>query len=85
MNGDGYSDIIVGARQYTNGQANEGRAFVYHGSPTGLDKGGTRPAGTASNADRSMESNQADASFGGAVASAGDVNGDGYSDVIVGV
>ena len=30
------------------------------------------------------ESDQASASFGGAVAAAGDVNGDGYSDVIVG-
>ena len=32
MNGDGFSDVIVGADQYDNGQVNEGRAFVYLGS-----------------------------------------------------
>ncbi|WKZ67962.1 MAG: FG-GAP-like repeat-containing protein [Flavobacteriales bacterium] len=74
VNGDGYSDVIVGADQYNNGQPDEGRAFVYHGSPAGLSP---TPAWTA-------ESDQASAFFGWSVASAGDVNGDGYSDVIVG-
>ena len=36
VNGDGYSDVIIGARAYDSGQTNEGRAFVYHGSATGL-------------------------------------------------
>ena len=36
VNGDGFSDVIVGAFLYDNGQTNEGRAFVYHGSATGL-------------------------------------------------
>ncbi len=74
VNGDGYSDVIVGASAYDNGQDDEGLAFVYHGSPTGIN---TTPAAT-------VESNQADALMGFPVASAGDVNGDGYSDVIVG-
>ncbi len=74
INGDGYSDIIVGAPLFDNGQANEGRAFVYLGSPSGL---ATVAAWTA-------ESEQINAQFGGSVATAGDVNGDGYSDVIVG-
>ncbi len=74
VNGDGYSDVIVGAPNYTNGNTNEGRAYVYYGSDTGL---ATTPAWTA-------ESNQDLAYFGGWVATAGDVNGDGYSDVIVG-
>jgi hypothetical protein len=74
VNGDGYSDVIVGAETYNNGQANEGRAFVYQGSAAGL---ATTPAWTA-------ESDQAGAFFGRSVASAGDVNGDGYSDVAVG-
>ena len=84
VNGDGYSDIIVGASLYTYGQENEGRAFIYHGSPTGLDKNGTRASGTAYNADRYMESNFEGASFGCSVSSAGDVDGDGFGDVIVG-
>ena len=74
VNGDGYSDVIVGAIYYTNGQTNEGAAFVYHGSASGIN---TTAAAT-------LESNQASAYLGNSVASAGDVNGDGYSDVIVG-
>ena len=74
VNGDGYADVIVGAAHYDNGQTDEGRAFVYHGAATGL---GTAAAWTA-------EGNQASAVFGVSVGTAGDVNGDGYADVIVG-
>jgi hypothetical protein len=74
VNGDGYDDVIVAAYSYSNGQDNEGRVFVYHGSAAGLS---TTP-------DWTTESNQADAYFGGSVSSAGDVNGDGYDDLIVG-
>jgi hypothetical protein len=74
VNGDGYDDMIVGAWMYDNPEADEGRVFVYLGSQNGL---ATTPAWSA-------DSNQAGAGFGFAVASAGDVNGDGYGDVIVG-
>ncbi|MGB7114944.1 MAG: integrin alpha, partial [Anaerolineales bacterium] len=74
VNGDGYSDVIVGAPLYDGGHDNEGRAYVYHGSPTGL----------ATSHNWTAESDQADARFGYSVGTAGDVNGDGYSDVIVG-
>jgi hypothetical protein len=74
VNGDGFSDVIVGAWLYDAGQVNEGRAFVYHG-------GGDRLETVAAWVN---EGNQADAQFGQSVACAGDVNGDGYSDVIVG-
>jgi hypothetical protein len=74
VNGDGFADVIVGAYNFDHGQTDEGRAFVYFGSPNGLS---STPNWTA-------ESNQADALFGQAVGTAGDVNGDGYADVIVG-
>jgi len=74
VNGDGFSDVIVGAIGFDNGQSNEGRAFVYLGSASGL---APSPAWTA-------ESDQAGAEFGSSVGTAGDVNGDGFSDVIVG-
>ena len=74
VNGDGFSDVIVGALAYDNGQNEEGRAFVYLGSAAGLS---TTAAWTA-------EGDQASAQFGHSVATAGDVNGDGFSDVIVG-
>ncbi|MDP2323750.1 MAG: FG-GAP-like repeat-containing protein [Gammaproteobacteria bacterium] len=74
VNGDGYSDVVVGASGFDNGQLDEGRALVFLGRPGGL---APTPAWTA-------ESNEPGAGFGSSVASAGDVNGDGYSDLIVG-
>jgi hypothetical protein len=74
VNGDGYADIIVGAVWYDNGQMEEGRAYVYHGSEAGL----------SITPDWIAESDSAKAYFGRSVGTAGDVNGDGYADVIVG-
>lgn len=74
LNGDGYSDVVVGAHLSSFGQATEGAAYVYYGSVNGI--------GVA--ADLILESNQAGAQFGCSVSTAGDVNGDGYSDLIVG-
>jgi hypothetical protein len=74
VNGDGYADVIVGAFRYSSGEVNEGKAFVYLGSPSGLS---TTPDWTA-------ESNLSGQLFAFSVASAGDVNGDGYGDVIIG-
>lgn len=74
MNGDGYSDVLVGASRYANGESLEGAAFVYTGSPDGPQD---TPWWYA-------ESNQTSARMGNSVAYAGDVNGDGYSDVLIG-
>ena len=74
VNRDGFDDVIIGAPSLDNGSNNEGRAYVYLGSASGL---ATEPAWTD-------ESDQHFASFGWSVASAGDVNGDGYGDVIGG-
>ncbi len=74
VNWDGYADAIVGAPLYDAGEVDEGRALVYPGTASGLD----------SLAMFLAESNDAGAKLGSSVASAGDVNGDGYSDVIVG-
>jgi hypothetical protein len=78
VNGDGYGDVIVGARSYNNGESLEGVAFVFHGGPGGIASGGPGTAAAV------LESNQAGAWLGYSVASAGDVNGDGFADVIVG-
>lgn len=74
VNGDGYGDLVVGARYFDNNHVNEGAAFVYHGTSLGLN----------TTAASMIESNQGDAWMGSAVSSAGDVNGDGYSDILVG-
>jgi hypothetical protein len=74
VNGDGYSDILLGAEYHDNGQFNEGAVFVYQGSKDGI----------VGNWASMLESNQGDGWFGTAVSSAGDVNGDGYSDILIG-
>jgi hypothetical protein len=72
VNGDGYADVLVGAPGASGGA---GRAFLFLGSATGL---GAAPATTLKGADAPGESH------GITVASAGDVNGDGFGDVLVG-
>jgi hypothetical protein len=79
VNGDGYADVIVGAPLYDAGQVDEGAAFVFRGSASGIANSNPASLGVAQ-----LESNQALAQLGASVASAGDVNGDGYADVIVG-
>ncbi|MEZ4791255.1 MAG: FG-GAP-like repeat-containing protein [Flavobacteriales bacterium] len=74
VNGDGYSDVLIGCTQFTNGQSNEGAAFLHLGSPTGIN----------SSAFIRYEPNVANAGMGEWVNTAGDVNGDGYSDMIIG-
>lgn len=68
VNGDGFADLVVGADRAD-------RMHLYLGGPSGL---GEVPARSVAGPDG------AGGRFGGSVASAGDVNGDGYADVVVG-
>ena len=74
VNGDGFADIVVGDRDWGTGSGRTGRAHVFLGSPSGII---TTPATTLVGPDG------LGGRFGEYVASAGDVNGDGYSDVII--
>lgn len=74
VNGDGYDDLIVGARS----SGTPGRAYVFHGSPSGIADGTNAAA-----ADAILIGEAAGTNFGISV-HAGDVNGDGYADVAVG-
>ncbi len=71
MNGDGYADVVVGAYGYGS---YSGRAYLYLGRPSGL---ATTPATT-------LTGEAAGDWFGYSAATAGDVNGDGYDDVVSG-
>ncbi len=73
-NGDGYKDLAVGAPKTDSGQTNNGRAYLYLGSDTGL----TDTAVWTATCD------SGDAFFGGDLSYAGNVDDDGYDDLIVG-
>jgi hypothetical protein len=70
INGDGFSDFVIGEPGYAN---NTGRILVYYGSLEGPSKTPTIINGLHEG-DR----------FGWAVSARGDVHGDGYDDVLVG-
>ncbi|MEB3323695.1 MAG: integrin alpha, partial [Synechococcaceae cyanobacterium] len=74
VNGDGIDDLLVGAPYYSNGEDSEGAVFVFLGTPTGLSPSYSW----------SFESNQRGAELGWAGGTAGDVDSDGFDDVIVG-
>ena len=76
LDGDGYGDVIAGAEEDVVNGVCRGSAYVYLGSSGGIDaKSQTR---------LSASDGARDDDFGHSVSSAGDVDGDGYDDVIVG-
>lgn len=75
VNGDGFTDIIIGVPKGTQTIEREGIAHLFHGGPTGPSQ--LTP-------DQTLSSGDQGADFGGAVSTAGDVNGDGFDDVIIG-
>jgi ribosomal protein S27E len=77
VNGDGYSDLIVGAHYSDVKCSNCGAAYIFFGSSS---MSGT----TTPNVYLQYPGTDTYARFGNSVSSAGDVNGDGYSDLIVG-
>ena len=76
VNGDGFADLLLGARESNAGGSNSGAAYVVYGPVVGtldLKKADAKLAGVS-----------AGDAAGYSVSGAGDVNRDGFADVIVG-
>lgn len=82
VNGDGFPDIIVGApREGHSNPCNEaGRAYLYYGDCTGI----SATPGWIQDGEDVVLGGTYYPEFGISVSSAGDVNGDGYDDVVIG-
>ncbi|MBK9406110.1 MAG: FG-GAP repeat protein [Ignavibacteria bacterium] len=73
VNGDGYDDVLIGAHMFSGEYVNQGKAYLFYGSSTGLN---TDPAWTSLGTSEKRY-------LGKKVSAAGDVNNDGYSDVLI--
>ena len=84
INGDGYSDVIIGADLATTANGSfSGTSYVVFGAATGFATGIALSALDGSNGFKLNGEGTLDVS-GLSVASAGDVNGDGFADLIIG-
>ena len=78
LNDDGFADLIVGAPHEDTAAKDAGRAYVFLGSADGI------ASGSMADADVVISGAAEDDHVGEWVDDAGDVNGDGFSDLVLG-
>ncbi len=82
VNADGYDDMLIGAYGQNDGGNNAGAAYVVFGKASGFGTVDLAALGTGEGI--VIFGDEADDLAGQAVAGAGDVNGDGIDDVLIG-
>ena len=83
FNGDGYDDIIIGAHQADpNGVKNSGSTYIVFGKESGFS--GTIDLSNIVRSGSGVRIDGEKGYYSGNSVSAGDVNGDGYDDIIIG-
>lgn len=75
LNGDGYSDVAVGAPDDSSSGSATGKVYIYFGGPG---------ATFDSSPDGEITGGAAGSQFGKSLSSGGDFNGDGFADLLVG-
>ena len=85
VNGDGYDDLIIGARGGNPNGINSGQTYVVYGGASAPGTNGVLNLSMLNGSNGFILNGiDADDYSGGSVSSAGDVNGDGYDDLIIG-
>jgi hypothetical protein len=81
INGDGNDDLIVGAPYGDGDGANRGRAYIFYGPLSGALSSSS--ADVIIYGEKTSDTSNVGANAGSAVAIAGDVNNDGFADVLI--
>ncbi len=83
VNGDGYVDILIGALGYPNGTG-KGRTYVVYGGPGVGGSGNISLSGLNGTNGFKLDGENTEDQSGISVRAAGDINGDGIADLLIG-